>query len=224
MHFNISVTDNIAKLVSLSDLTINERLEVPQEKYGFNNKLNEQRNKIDKIHPETWKKVRWFINDFDFVVKDPIINRAFYKFWEILHEFKLFADYTPNSTIFHCAEAPGGFIQCSNIFLKLNKIPSYKTDENIDGDGFVMVKKRKPEPKNYRIYTISLNKDIPRYKSYNLPSYNKSIINRHVCITYGKDNTGDINNLENIDYVGIKTGSLNSFYMITATKNNCIIC
>jgi cap1 methyltransferase len=78
------------------------------------------------------------------------------------------------------------------------------------------VTKKKKEPKRYKIYTISLNKDLPKYRTYNLPSYNKNIINKHIHISYGKDNTGDINNLENINFIGQKVGSLNSFYLITA--------
>ena len=45
-------------------------------------------NKIDKIHTDIWKKVRWYINEYDFLVKDPIINRAFYKYWEIINVFE----------------------------------------------------------------------------------------------------------------------------------------
>ena len=87
----------------------------------------------------------------------------------------------------------------------------------VDEDGFItVVKKIKPKkPKHdYRIYTISLNKDLPQYKSYNLPSYNRSIINKHICITYGVDETGDINNWKNISH--IKDLSKEFFYLITA--------
>jgi len=216
MHFNISCKKTIPILV---DLQINDGLESPQERYGFNQSLNEHRNKIDKINQEVWKKVRWYINDYDFLVKDPIINRAFYKYWEIINEFDIFENFKPDDIIFHCAEAPGGFIQGSNIFLQLeNQItqPEHKQNK-VDEDGFTMVKtKRKQEPKRYKIFTISLNKDLPKYRTYNLPSYNKNIINKHIYISYGKDNTGDINNLDNINHIGQKVGAMNSFYLITA--------
>ena len=177
--------------------------EVPKEEYGFHDILNEHRNKIDKINTDVWKKVRWYINDYDFLVKDPVINRAFYKYWEIVNVFNIFDIYKENDVIFHCAEAPGGFIQGSNIFLQLenNIKPDIKVTE-IDEDGFQVVSKRKKKvEKSYKIYTISLNKDLPQYKTYNLPSYNKRVINKNVCVTFGKDNTGDINNLENIHYI-----------------------
>ena len=191
--------------------------ELPKEIYGFDNILNINRNKIDKINPDIWKKVRWYINDYDFLVKDPIINRAFYKYWEIINEFSIFDKYTENDIIYHCSEAPGGFIQGSNIFLQINNTPvNTKIPEslNIDEDGFTTVLKKKKEKKKYKIYTISLNKDLPKYKNYNLPSYNKKILNKNVFVTYGKDNNGDINNLENINY--IKNMIDDKYYLITA--------
>jgi len=193
--------------------------EEPLKEYGFSDILNIHRNKIDKINTNLWKKVRWYINDYDFLVKDPIINRAFYKYWEIINVFDVFRDYTENDIIFHCAEAPGGFIQGSNIYLQLEN--DYKQIEIkeplIDKDGFTRVqkKKRKNNNKKYKIYTISLNKDLPQYRSYNLPSYNKCVINKNVCVTYGKNNTGDINNLDNIHYVSHLVGD-DGCYLVTA--------
>ena len=76
----------------ISDLSIKLKMdnnpESPQELYGYNEKLNICRNNIDNINGENWKKVRWYINEYDFQVKDPIINRAFYKYWEIINDIK----------------------------------------------------------------------------------------------------------------------------------------
>ena len=69
------------------DLKMNNIPELPNECYGYNDKLNICRNRIDNIDSESWKKVRWYINVYDFQVKDPIINRAFYKYWEMLFLF-----------------------------------------------------------------------------------------------------------------------------------------
>lgn len=199
----------------------NEEPELPLEMYGFNNILNNLRNKIDKIDSDIWKKVRWYINEYDFLVKDPIINRAFYKYWEIINVFNIFNEYKEQDLIFHCAEAPGGFIQGSNIYLQLDDYKSYenKTINNIsiDNDGFTTVynKKKRKNNKQYKVYTISLNKDLPQYKLFNLPSYNKIVINKNICVTFGKDYTGDINNLENIHYIKTLLGD-KGFYLITA--------
>jgi len=200
----------------------NENPENPNVEYGYDEKINKFRNKIDKIKNEDWKKVRWLINEYDFLVKDPIINRAFYKYWEIVNEFEIFEEYELNDIILHCAEAPGGFIQGTNIYLQLDRPQLYEKDDEkqkqkqeVDDDGFILVKRKTFKKKyNHTIYSISLNKDLPQYKPYNLPSYNKNILNKKTCITYGKDNTGDINNWENINY--IENLAKNHFYLITA--------
>jgi 23S rRNA U2552 (ribose-2'-O)-methylase RlmE/FtsJ len=195
-----------------------ETPEEPCEIYGYNSSINNYRNKIDNIKNEDWKKVRWLINEYDFLVKDPIINRAFYKYWEIINEFDIYENYDSESLILHCAEAPGGFIQGTNIYLQLDRsiineaTPTQGVE--IDEDGFILVKKKNIKKNKYKVYTISLNKDLPQYKMYNLPSYNKNILNKKICITYGKDNTGDINNWENIEH--IKNLSKASFFLITA--------
>lgn len=193
---------------------------LPDEKYGYNNKLNDYRNKIDNINSDNWKKVRWYINEYDFQVKDPIINRAFYKYWEIINEFEIYEEYTESDIILHCAEAPGGFIQGTNIYLQIEHNNDEKEKNktkhlDIDDYGFITVKRSKKKTNNnYKIYTISLNKELPQYRNYNLPSYNKNITNKHLCITYGKDKTGDMNNLENIEY--INNISKAPFYLVTA--------
>lgn len=196
----------------------NDAPEKPLEIYGFDETLNTHRNKIDKINTDIWKKVRWYINEYDFLVKDPIINRAFYKYWEIINVFNVFDKYADTDTIFHCAEAPGGFIQGSNIYLQLENFKPIipEPEPLMDEDGWVKVgKKKRKNDKHYKIYTISLNKDLPQYKSYNLPSYNKRVVNKNICVTYGKDNTGDINNLDNIHHIKNLVGNTGS-YLVTA--------
>jgi 23S rRNA U2552 (ribose-2'-O)-methylase RlmE/FtsJ len=190
--------------------------QLPSEKFGYDSSLNKYRNFIDNINGDDWKKVRWFINEYDFLVRDPIINRAFYKYWEIVNEFELFDKYQDKDLILHCAEAPGGFIQGTNIYLQVDRIHTLSPPKSItDDDGFVEVKnKRKKNKPDNRIFSISLNKDLPQYKSYNLPSYNKNVINKHVCITYGKDQTGDINNWDNIHHIQNLANDL--FYLVTA--------
>lgn len=213
--FDISYESQDFNLVPI--LKENILPEEPNVLYGYDRSINECRNQIDKIKNENWKKVRWLINDYDFLVKDPIINRAFYKYWEIINEFDIFENYDVNDIILHCAEAPGGFIQGTNIYLQVDRHNLYEPEQikqEVDEDGFIMVKKRHKKKNKYKIYSISLNKDLPQYKPYNLPSYNKNIINKKIYITYGKDNTGDINNWENIEYINQLVKE--NFFLITA--------
>lgn len=190
----------------------------PREEYGYTNQLDVLRDQIDKVDTETWKKVRWYINEYDFQVRDPIINRAFYKYWEIINEFDIFRDYTCDKKILHCAEAPGGFIQGTNIYLQLERQIAFEQsnkEPSHDEDGFIKVEKKKHSKRDaHRIYTISLNKDLPQYRKYNLPSYNKNVLNKFVCVSYGKDRTGDINNIENI--LHIRNNAMRNFHLITA--------
>lgn len=168
---------------------INYELELPTHYINLNN----TRNKIDKIEQDNWKKVRWCINNYDFLVKPPVINRAFYKFWEILHEYDLFKEYTKEDIIYHGAEAPGGFIQCTNIYLDLNKLQKHQ--KVVDEDGFVSIIKNNIKKV---VYTMSLNNNLAKFKHYNLPGYNSKILNSSVYVYNGKDNTGDIKNIDNI--------------------------
>jgi 23S rRNA U2552 (ribose-2'-O)-methylase RlmE/FtsJ len=171
--------------------------------------INELRNNLDNIDVEDWKKVRYFINNYDFDVNKPIINRAFFKYWEIVKEFDIFEKYKEDDFILHCCEAPGGFIQATNKLINYNKQDKQKV---IDQDGFELVKKNiKQKPK---IWTISLNKSLLQYKNYNLPSYNRLALNSNVKVIYGKDNTGNLNNWNNVNY--LEEYIKERFYIITA--------
>lgn len=174
---------------------INEKSEMLEE-LGFSLDLNNLRNKIDNIQSDVWKKVRWLINDYDFFVKDPIINRAFYKYWEIVHEFNL--ECSPEELVIHLAEAPGGFIQASNYLI--SKTKKSKSKAIVDDEGFTSVTIKKRD-RTFNIISMSLNKDLPIYKNYNLPSYNTSLVNSKILLTYGIDNTGDLTNIENIKFL-----------------------
>ena len=130
LKFNLSTGDNPNNIKFKFNVNASQSPEDPFELIDLKQKLNTYRNKIDNIKSEDWKKVRWYINEYDFLVKDPVINRAFYKYWEIINEFQLFENYQENDTILHCAEAPGGFIQGSNIFLQLDRNNENKQNIN----------------------------------------------------------------------------------------------
>lgn len=166
----------------------------------YNKKLNDYRNTIDKIDSLRWKRIRWYINHYDFIVKDPIINRAFFKFWETNEQYNLVTSNT--KSILALAEAPGGFIQAINFYMKKHSIklniqqtePSIHQDNN---DGFQVVKKKsKSKPVYPPIYTISLNKNHERYRKYNLPTYNTQTLTSNVHTYNGVDDSGDLCNLE----------------------------
>lgn len=178
----------------------NKEYSIPKSSLGYDARINSLRNCIDSINPEVWKKVRWTINNYDFVVEDPFINRAFYKYWEIVNTFSLLEnDY---QTILCLAEAPGGFIQGTNYYFT-QLIKKHRKKE-VNEDGFLVIPKQRRLPK---IISMSLNKSNPLYSSYNLPSYNTAVIKNNVTILYGKDNTGDMCNPDNLEYMKMILGS-----------------
>ena len=208
---NIDQENNIQLLENICIKTHIEK-KVSDAIYGDYINLNKYRNCIDTIDSNRWKKIRWYINNYDFTVPSCIINRAFYKYWEMINEFNIFKEYDDtNDIIVHCAEAPGGFIQGTNIKLNINnKIGDVQNKP--DEEGYIHVKKYKNNEK-IKIFSISLNKNIEKYKHYNLPSYNKNILNTRVKILYGEDNTGDLNNIKNINY--LKTHINSKCFFIT---------
>ncbi len=181
----------------MNNLVIKIHDSIPVQKglfYGYKEELNELRNNIDSIDQNIWKTVRWIINDYDFLVRDPIINRAFYKYWEIVHKFDLVGIDKNLDCVIHLAEAPGGFIQVSQkLFNKKNKKKII-----VDEDGYKCIVKNKNSNNEVCIVSMSLNKEMDQYKKYNLPSYNENIVNKNVLISYGIDNTGNLINIDNI--------------------------
>lgn len=179
----------------------------PQPQHTVNNvnqRIISLKDQIGEYDIDLWKKARWYINPFDFVVQEPIINRAFFKFWEIIQFFGLL--HSKMHKICALAEAPGGFIQGIHTFFDAN-VSNESTTSNRTEDEWSVVK-GKTRNSHPSIYTISLNRLHPAFSSFNLPSYNKSIVRRNVHITYGKDKTGDICRIENLQYFQEFTGKI----------------
>jgi 23S rRNA U2552 (ribose-2'-O)-methylase RlmE/FtsJ len=151
------------------------------------NKLLIYKNKIDQLPlPTLWDKAKKLGNDYELIYLpnkknkyDSIasyqpLSRSYFKLWEIIYDFELLND-SYNYTILCLAEGPGGFIEAINNYRKKqNKI------DTITG-----------------ITLKSINKDIPGWKK-----SNKFLCaNKHIKITYGSDNTGNLYNLNNIIYL-----------------------
>lgn len=114
-------------------------------------------------------------NDKPITLYEPI-SRAYFKFWEILHDFKLLDKNKKNYIFAALAEGPGGFVEC-----------------------FINQRKKDFQGKSDKIFCITL-KPVRQ----EIPGWSKTIrvLKRHknIHINYGKDNTGDLYNIENIKY------------------------
>jgi hypothetical protein len=147
--------------------------------------LQELKNKIDS---RDWDKNKKFSNDYELIhipnkrrksdsiaLYDPL-SRSYFKMIEMIFDFKLLnintVDEIFNSA--HIAEGPGGFMEATyNLSHNLNKFKNYK---------------------HYGITLYSNNKDVPGWNKAN--SFIGS--DSDIKISYGKDDTGDIYNEENI--------------------------
>jgi 23S rRNA U2552 (ribose-2'-O)-methylase RlmE/FtsJ len=158
-----------------------------------------------KYEPMVWKKARWFVNDYDFKVEptSQIVNRAFYKYWDIASKYSLYSKLNEKAHIFHAAEAPGGFIQVSLCLLPIHRGKEVKVP---DADGFVVSHPVKARP---RIHTISI-----LHTRSNLVYDPLIVKSKQVEITFGKDCTGDITP-DNIDHFYEKNPT-DYFSIITA--------
>jgi 23S rRNA U2552 (ribose-2'-O)-methylase RlmE/FtsJ len=161
-------------------------------------KLNKYRNKIDDIDPATWKNIRKKHNPYDFNTMQShthIINRAFYKLWEIIYKYNIYDPFLFDTwNILHLAEAPGGFIQTSLIYTS-KKI---KTQTKIDSEGFTCAPKRNAitlrQEKQVQIFTMSLVTD-------KMTDYNPIVLQNNVHVLHTLDNTGDITILQNLNNI-----------------------
>ena len=151
------------------------------------NKLIFYKNKIDKVNNhKIWDKAKKFSNNYELIhipnkqnKSESIafykpLSRSYFKLWEIIYDFNLLKDSENKLIMCGLAEGPGGFIEA-----------------------FVNYRKKTNKNKTDKIYGItlkSLNKDIPGWKK-SAEFLNNNI---NVTISYGKDNTGNLYNIDNI--------------------------
>lgn len=145
------------------------------------------KNKIDNLEDcKLWDKIKKVSNDFELIYlpnkklksssvsKYEPLSRSYFKLWEIIHDFNLINTGQPIK-VAGLAEGPGGFIEA---------VINYR-------------KKFKNICKQDSVYGITLrscDKDIPGWSK----ATNFLKKNENVRVHYGKDNTGNIYNIENI--------------------------
>ena len=165
------------------------------------NKLIEFKNKIEELdNPQNWDNAKKFSNKYeliylpnkkfklDSISKYEPLSRSYFKLLEIIVDFDLLSN-RRNLEIGCLAEGPGGFIEA---------IVNYRKRVGFYSD---MIN---------AITLKSSNNDIPGWTK----SANFLRKNRNVRICYGKDNTGNIYNLENIKFFSLNFK--NSADLVTA--------
>jgi len=105
-----------------------------------NNLLSEKKKEIDDENIQKyWDKMKKIGNPYELIYtsynkkrkNDSIsfyspISRSYFKLWEIFFNFNLFKNISNNINFVHLAEGPGGFMEASINYSKLNKFTNCK--------------------------------------------------------------------------------------------------
>lgn len=168
------------------NININNKKLSKELKYYIKLK-NISTNQIDRRPIHIWDEVKKFIRYYEGTLNKELmkhdikidnhtpVSRAWIKFYELLHETRIFDNIKGKIKIFHICEAPGTFIQATKYYLnKFNKdftheydattLNPIKGDERSFSDSYGLIKK---DPSKW---------------------------------TFGKDDTGDITKEINIKY------------------------
>ena len=178
---NIDKNDNIDKLC----INIHEYKKLLESKGKIETQIDiwdknkKKKNQYELVYVSNRNK---YFNVANYIP----ISRSYFKLWEILSDIK----YTGNEIrTSHIAEGPGGFIEATINYCRVNGI-------NIDGIDAITLKED--------------NKDVPNWNM-----GQKMIKDNNINIHYGKDGTGNIYTIQNIlDFV-IKVGK-NTVDIVTA--------
>ena len=155
------------------------------------NILNKYKKNIDDCY-NYWDKMKSYSNLFELInynsytksnggaltLYEPI-SRAYYKLWEMFCDFEILDDSKRIYNYCALAEGPGGFVEC-----------------------FTNFRKKQFQGKYDNIYCISLvmnNIHVPDWNK--IKKFMKSKQRDKIKILYGKDNTGNLYNLDNIIYL-----------------------
>ena len=160
--------------------------------------LTTYKNTIDKKkYKSHWDKFKKLSNPYEFIhiskkkynhnlsiAKYNPLSRSYFKLWEMIHKFKLLEN-LKNTSIktAHVAEGPGGFMEC--LVNYRNAFKNEKVFDDVNG------------------ITLKSN---TKY----IPGWNKArslIKKNNIYISYGKDGTGNIYNIDNIIHFSKKIGT-----------------
>jgi hypothetical protein len=158
--------------------------------YGL---LKKQKNRISSYNTtRKWDKYKKYLNDFELVFTTSNgypnisqytpISRSFFKLWEILHDFinelpSSILDNTSNLKTCSVAEGPGGFIEA---------LVKYRRDLGTPCTN----------DKYFGMTLFPYNKSVPQWK------FSSDFIKlNNITLSYGKDGSGSLYNMDNIDYL-----------------------
>ncbi len=155
--------------------------------------VTNHKNKITYYHTnKSWDKFKKLSNEYELIFTTPNtgsnisgycpVSRSFFKLWEILYDFNDIFFLNPSSPLkcLFLAEGPGGFAEAL-IKYRTTQLHNLNINTHID---------------KYYGMTLKSNhdKNIPEWK------ITKDIF-KNIQITYGADNTGNLYNYSNLEYL-----------------------
>lgn len=154
----------------------------------YKERLDALKNQIGTLKRHQWTRAVKFTNPYENVVRNasPKISRAYYKILEIVKDFDLEFNNIDTLKTLHLCEGPGGFIEA---IIDLR----HAQNKKLDWTGI----------------TLKNTNDSP-----NLPDFVDKIDMANV--TYGEDNTGDLTNIDNINFLGKMFEEKGMAHLITA--------
>jgi 23S rRNA U2552 (ribose-2'-O)-methylase RlmE/FtsJ len=177
--YNISDIINIINEINIKQTHNTKYINETLREYTHNIKL--------EINPmiDLWEKNKKYLNPYEFINTSydttttsicsyKPISRAFFKMIEILHNFNF--NFNTPLTSFHLAEGPGGFIEALKYY------------RNNDNDIY------------YGMTLLEGTKDIPKWDKIKHFLFK----NPNIIIEKGADNTGNLYNIENLQYINKK--------------------
>uniref|UniRef100_A0A6C0IY69 Ribosomal RNA methyltransferase FtsJ domain-containing protein n=1 Tax=viral metagenome TaxID=1070528 RepID=A0A6C0IY69_9ZZZZ len=165
----------------LKNLELKLSKTINHQDYNLNifNIVNKYKKYIDNVDKFLWDKIKLLVNDYESIYSKEIsvssyipISRAYFKFWELLKKYHLINN-NANLNTLCLAEGPGGFVEA---------IYNYRK------------KHSKFDTKCTCMTLISEDNFIPDWKKASF--FFKC--NKNINLFYGKDNTGDLYNPDNI--------------------------
>jgi 23S rRNA U2552 (ribose-2'-O)-methylase RlmE/FtsJ len=196
---SLSDSEIIMKSCNIEPIYSDE-ININEETLGYSEEYINVKNKIDLVNINTWNKIRRYTNNYEFPLKrrdseeDPI-SRAFFKMWEILHEYKLIKrDF--QGEVLSIAEAPGGFVQAISKYIRPSGPYNIYTMSLMEKKDYIpKYHHRILEDKNINILE-GVNKDGDIYNIDNIESIRKSMKGKSELITgdggFNEDNKYNI--------------------------------
>lgn len=202
------------EIIDNKDSLASQFLQLEAKQNALHELLKHYKNHITAHYrSKKWDKFKKFGNEFELVFTSCTgypsisrykpISRSFFKLWEVLYDYHnvMGLDCPSQKTCLFLAEGPGGFVEAFEYYRR-----RIKTSYNSSKDAF----KDKDGECQDILFGMTL-----KSRDKNIPQWKVNVGKSHLNMLYGKDGTGNICNIDNIDAT-VKAIGENSTHLVTA--------